>query len=498
MNSSGKQIPFFKKGGILALFFLTLAASYTAAVDYYVSPSGNNAGNGSANSPWQTIQYAADLLRAGDTLYIKAGSYGEDLVFRPSGTEENPIRVEAFDQYMVVVEGSMEFARGVSFVNVTRLTVRDFSCWGIFFRGENSYISLEGMEVVGGDSGIHFTYGYSGQPPLEGGVSFITVKDTKVRGALYTGIDGTPGPCTNMKFINLEVSECGLSLGANYGADGIAIEKGADILVEDCFIHDNGGDGIDLNSRDYSGNVSGVVVRRNRVVRNHLNGIKLWSGGVMQNNLVWGQGNIPVAIGDHPGIYVLKNNTVAYNMWDPAFSSRNYAMLAGYPNDDTGISAEIDLTLINNIFAFNTGPQVGTPTGIYLGSGVTLVEEGNNLFWSREDGEIQAEFAPGKSWFSRSDIVAGNWRQLTGQGRDDICIDPNFVSGWPEADLHLSSQSPAVDKGRGEGAPVVDLECMFRPAGAGPDMGAYERDSYLDPDCGAQLKKIIKKSPVRR
>ena len=202
--------------------------------------------------------------------------------------------------------------------------------------------------------------------------------------------------------------------------------------------------------------------------------------------------------GAHPGTYVLKNNTIAYNMWNPAFSSRNYAMLVGYPNDDTGISAEISLTLINNIFAFNTGPQVGTPTGIYLGSGVNLVEEGNNLFWSREDGEIQAEFVPGKSWFSRSDIGTGNWQQLTGQGKDDICVDPTFVSEWPEADLHLSSQSPAVDKGRREGAPKVDLECMFRPAGGGPDIGAYERNSYLDPDCGAQLKKIIKKSPIRR
>ena len=487
-----------KNIGILTLFFLSIFASYTNATDYYVSPSGNNAGSGSIDSPWRTIQYAVDFARAGDKLYIKAGFYTEDVVFSHSGTEESPIGVEAFAQDIVVVKGSLEFSQGVSFINVVRLTVRDFSTWGIFFRGENSHISLEGMEIIGGDSGIHFTYGYSGQPPLEGEVSFITVKDTKVRGSAYTGIDGTPGPCTNMKLINLEVSECGLSLGANYGADGIAIEKGAEILVEGCFIHDNAGDGIDLNSRDYSGNVTGVVVRRNRVVRNHLNGIKLWSGGIMQNNLVWGQGNIPVAIGDHPGIYVLKNNTIAYNMWNPAFSSRNYAMLAGYPHDDTGVSAEIDLTLINNIFAFNTGPQVGTPTGIYLGSGVNLIEEGNNLFWSRADGEIQAEFVSEKPWFSRSDIASGNWQQLTSQGQGNICFDPLFVSGWPEADLHLSSQSPAVDKGRKEGAPKVDLECMFRPAGAGPDMGAYERNSYLDPDCGAQSKKIIKKSPVRR
>jgi hypothetical protein len=47
--------------------------------------------------------------------------------------------------------------------------------------------------------------------------------------------------------------------------------------VEDCYVHDNGGDGIDLNSRDREGYATGVIVGRNRVVRNHLNGIKLWA-----------------------------------------------------------------------------------------------------------------------------------------------------------------------------------------------------------------------------
>jgi hypothetical protein len=53
--------------------------------------------------------------------------------------------------------------------------------------------------------------------------------------------------------------------------------------VEDCYVHDNSGDGIDLNSRDIIGQGSGILVRRNEVVRNQMNGIKLGAGGRVQN-----------------------------------------------------------------------------------------------------------------------------------------------------------------------------------------------------------------------
>jgi len=251
------------------------------------------------------------------------------------------------------------------------------------------------------------------------------------------------------------------------------VERGQDILVEDCYIHDNGGDGIDLNSRDFSGNVSGIVVRRNRVVRNHLNGIKLWGGGRIENNILWGQGNTPVVIGAYPGSYEVVNNTIAYNMWDASYSERNYAFAAAYPED--GSSARIDLTLRNNIFAFNCQEDMGGPTGLYLGPGVNLVSEGYNLFWSRADEEILAESAPGEHEFPRTAITDGTWAAATGQGQGNITADPLFVAGWPEVDLRLQANSPAVDHGDATGAPHDDLIGDPRPQGAAWDIGAYER-----------------------
>ena len=83
-----------------------------------------------------------------------------------------------------------------------------------------------------------------------------------------------------------------------------------------------------------------------------------------------------MVLGDWPGDYKVLNNTIAFNMWDPKYSDRNYALVAAYPNDETGVSANMQLTLRNTIFAFNTSEAVGGSTGIYLGKGVRLVQRG--------------------------------------------------------------------------------------------------------------------------
>ena len=195
----------------------------------------------------------------------------------------------------------------------------------------------------------------------------------------------------------------------------------------------------------------------------------------MENNLVSGQGLCPVVIGDHTGNYEIINNTIAYNMQTTEYGARDYAFVASYPDDETGISAEIALSLVNNIFAFNSCDLIGGPTGIYLGEGVTLVSEGHNLYWSYEDGEIQAQFVAGETWFSRENIDSGAWAIATGQGEGDLTDNPLFNAGLPDLDFHLQDGSPAIDAGTSTGAPSEDIESSPRPQGAGYDIGAYER-----------------------
>jgi hypothetical protein len=160
-------------------------------------------------------------------------------------------------------------------------------------------------------------------------------------------------------------------------------------------------------------------------------------------------------------------------MWDPSYSERNWALVAGYPEEILPYPP-VTLTLVNNIFAFNADPTEGGSTGIYLGEGVQLTEH-HNLYYSRADGEITAEFLSGREDpdVTRAEIAAGTWTTLTGQGQEDVMDDPLFVSGWPGVNLRLEVDSPAVDAGTAAGAPSHDLEGHARDAT--PDIGAHEQ-----------------------
>jgi len=336
--------------------------------------------------------------------------------------------------------------RGVSHIALRYLTVSGFKVWGIEVSGDNNDLLFSGLKIKGGECGVRLTVGNSGGVPEHGPVSHITMENCVIQGPLYAGVDGTPGPCNYLTFRRVEVSGAGQGEGDSFAADGISIEKGHHITVEDCNIHDNGGDGIDLNSRDRQSQVAGILVRRNEVVRNHRNGIKLWSGGRIEGNRVWGQGDTPLTVGPYRGRAEIIYNTVAYNMWAREFGGRNYAATLGYPEE--GIAKpRVDLVMHHNIFAFNSGPAHGGPTGLYLGPGVRLLAEHHNLFYSFPENEIFTLFLGREREFSRQDINQSAWAKATSQGQGDLSVNPRFVSGWPKVDLHLKSGSPAEGRG---------------------------------------------------
>jgi len=451
------------------------------ACTYYVAPSGNDSAPGAEAQPWATFQYAADTAQPGDTVCFRGGTYvtEETTHLTRSGTADAPITFIAYPGETPILDGGNSAAEllildpGTSYLRISGFALSNFRIWGMELSGENRHIHLDHLDIGGGEASVRFTYGETEGPPEDGPVEYIVLEDSTIHGSQYSAVDCTPGPCNQMVFRRLEIYNTGLEGEAFYGSDGLELARGHDILVEDCYVHDNGGDGIDLNSRDREGNVPGIVVRRNRVIRNHLNGIKLWAGGRMENNVVWGQGDSAVWVGTFISTLEVVNNTIAYNMWDPAYSERNWVFVAGYP--EFGSPPPVTLTLVNNIFAFNADPTDGGPTGIYLGAGVNLVREDHNLYWSREDGEITAEFVSGRDDpdFTRAEIANGTWAASTGQGQENVAADPLFVSSWPEVDLHLQAGSPAVNAGSVEGAPSDDIE--GHPHDDHPDIGAYER-----------------------
>ena len=474
--------PFVPEGGVPEAPILT-GEEYSCT--YFVSPSGDDDSLGDETQPWGTFQHAADTAQPGDTVCFRGGIYALDDVLRisNSGTDEAMIVFIAYPGERPILDGGGEvrelliFQQGASILRFSGFTLQNFRIWGIEVSGENRYLHFDHLEIIGGESAIHFTYGESSEgPPAEGPVEYITLEDSLIHGSIYSAVDCTPGPCNHMIVRRVEVYGTGLVGESHYGSDGIEFARGYPVLVEDCYVHDNGGDGIDLNSRDRDGYANGVIVRRNRVVRNHLNGIKLWAGGRIENNIVWGQGNSAIWAGTFHSVLEVINNTVAYNMFDPSFGERNWAFVIGYPEELD--EPQVELLLVNNIFAFNTGPQLGEPTALYLGSGVKVTEH-HNLYFSSAEEEITAEFL-GRE-VSRQDIEGSTWADLTGQGQGSLVLDPLFLSEWPEVDLHPQPGSPVIDAGDNEACPETDVFGEPRPVdgdGDGDstcDMGAIEQ-----------------------
>ena len=59
---------------------------------YYVATTGSNSANGSAQSPWATIQKAANTVAPGDTVYVAPGNLHAAVTTNTSGAAASPIK----------------------------------------------------------------------------------------------------------------------------------------------------------------------------------------------------------------------------------------------------------------------------------------------------------------------------------------------------------------------------------------------------------------------
>lgn len=72
----------------LALAATLLTTSIAQAVDYYVSPQGDDAQAGTQAQPWKNIQNAANHLQPGDTAHVLPGTYVEKVSIQSSGSAD--------------------------------------------------------------------------------------------------------------------------------------------------------------------------------------------------------------------------------------------------------------------------------------------------------------------------------------------------------------------------------------------------------------------------
>ena len=121
---------------IFALFFFSLSA-LSSATTYYLSPEGNDLlGNGSIENPWFTLNKAWAIISAGDTIYMRGGTYvlnSPQILTGKNGTAGKFINVWAYSGENPILTKSVLFNYTVY-------------C-GVYFKG--NYCHFKKLEIKG-------------------------------------------------------------------------------------------------------------------------------------------------------------------------------------------------------------------------------------------------------------------------------------------------------------------------------------------------------------
>ncbi len=379
---------------------------------YYVGPNGNDAYTPvqaqQTDTPWKTIQKAAAIITAGDSLIIKEGTYYEtDIEFSHSGTENNWIVITAEPNGHPILTGSGK--NGIVIIGDKNIPY------------SKSHFIIDGLTITGcQDDGITVFY-----------ADYIVMNNIHAYGN---------------------------------GNAGINVVDSDHILVQDSELHHNGwnsegdsgwGDGLSINNHKAVGRTS--IIRRNLLYANFQkrpgsywdgNGFTLDMAGdqgmhIVANNMFFNNGGAGLLAGD-TGTLFLVHNIFFRNMSDPR--CRNYADLYLV---QTGVH---DSKMKNNIIY--SRPDIWT-IDRYTGNDDALIE--NNLIWGQDESDTKIW------WLDWKAVTMDYW--ILNRAPSTLHGDPGFISApydkgfisfhnseWIDMNIEdynfrLASYSQCIDQG---------------------------------------------------
>ena len=420
-------------------FSLFLATGRASAAEYYVSPTGSDSNPGTQASPFATVQKGNDAAAAGDTVWLRAGTYTstKQITLSKSGTSDtNRTKIWAYPGEVPILDCS-KYQSTNKAADVPSILVT------------GNWMHLKGLEIANGPVGASKDHSISMLRTKN--ASNNTFELLNIHHGFGPGLFIDTGNGGNL-ILNCDSHDNydkDGSQGDGQNGDGFGVHyqtTGPSTIIRGCRAWIDSDDGYDLISQEVP-----VTVENSWAIQcgyanggstspssGNGNGFKMGSSKngirhIVQNNVAWKN--------KAAGFYA--NHSTGGNNWYNNTSYMNgtqYNMLASSFDSAGDVSGTITLTgakahvMKNNIGFPNKNSNMGG------------VDAASNT-WDLSIAEAATDFA------STSD---------TG------CTGPREADGSMPAAcafLKLKAGSPLIDKGTNVSLPYV---------GSAPDLGAYE------------------------
>jgi parallel beta-helix repeat protein len=324
----------------LAFLAIPLVSPAVWAATYYVDRNHSGASDsnpGTENQPWRTIQRAANVAAAGDTVLVKGGIYNEAVFITRSGTAGARITFKAYPGSRPIVDGtgkvpdwkalfySGTYSGGTRYVTVDGFELRNSTYYGIrvilsdYWEIKNCRIHDTGKGGIATHQSSHLLIrnndvsntGWNGIN-LQGGNNNIVEYNRSFNNYYHAGVNIMPDhPAGDYNFMNYNI------IRYNYiynNKTGIYIRNQRYMQIYENVIYDNdrnsGWAGIFLHEGDGSSAsfVSNSSIYNNTIV-GHPVGIENTSHRYLtiKNNIFYYQSRAPLRLHE-------TNQIVDYNL----------------------------------------------------------------------------------------------------------------------------------------------------------------------------------------
>ena len=496
-----------------ALAILTSLASLAsapvsafAAASYYVSKTGADTNPGTEQQPWLTIQHAANVVPAGSTAYVRAGTYEERVNIHVSGSSQ--AGYTTFCNY----PGETPILDGSNLIAPT-------SDNGMFLISSQNYIVIKGFQIqnYGTGNAQVFPMGIM----VKGACSYIQILNNTVHN-IYTTAEGQGGGAQGIAAYGTSattpVNHLTISGNTLYGlrtgsSESMTVNGNVQYFtISNNIVHDNDNIGIvaigyertapnSAVDRARNGTISGNLVYNITSVKNPNYNGQLGADGiyvdggteiVIEQNVVY-KADIGIEAASehryHVSSYVTIRNNLIYESYIQGVS------IGGYANS---VGGSDHCTIVNNTLYLNDSTQSGSGEFCINWHTTNNVFENNIVFANGQalliGNTIQTTTGPGVTVnYNLYYSTVGNsnsqwiWNNHTYNGlaafvratQDDLnsqFANPDFVDSATN-NFHLASSSPALKKGLVLSSSIVgteDLDGNPRVLNGTIDLGCYE------------------------